>query len=101
MLSGGSLPAFLNATLITLIPKVESPISFSQLSAFCNVMYKIITKVIANRLKKIIPDIISPMQTSFVWSCHIIENIIMTQEEIHSIGKKKGRKGFITIKIDL
>lgn len=64
-------------------------------------MYKIITKVIANRLKKIIPDIISPMQTSFVWSCHIIENIIMTQEEIHSIGKKKGRKGFITIKIDL
>jgi hypothetical protein len=61
-LNGGQFDSSLNATNIVLIPKVSPP---SQLTDFrpislCNVLYKIISKVLANRLKSILPHIISP-----------------------------------------
>lgn len=51
-----------NDTLSVLIPKVQSPEKVSQLRpiSFCNVIYKIITKALPNRLKSILPEIISP-----------------------------------------
>ena len=55
------LKAF-NATFITLIPKGEgadTPGEF-RLISLCNAIYKIITKVIANRLKLLLPNLISP-----------------------------------------
>ena len=60
-ISGHILPA-LNATLLTLIPKCEgfdTPNKFRPIS-LCNFIYEIITKVIANRLKPILPSLISP-----------------------------------------
>ena len=66
-LSGHILPA-LNATFLTLIPKGEgtdSPDKFIPISLY-NMIYKIITKVIANRLKPILPFLISQEQSGFV-----------------------------------
>ena len=59
-LSGHIIPS-LNSTFLTLIPKgegVDSPNKFKPIS-LCNVVYKIITKVIANHLKPILPSLIS------------------------------------------
>lgn len=61
------LPAF-NSTFITLLPKAEGanhPSKFRPIS-LCNVIYKIITKVIANRLKPIMNILIAPEQSGFV-----------------------------------
>jgi hypothetical protein len=65
--SGQVLPT-LNATFLTLIPKeelVNHPKQFRPI-ALCNVIYKILTKVIARRLKPILPLIISPEQSGYV-----------------------------------
>ena len=50
----------LNSTLLVLIPKVENPTSLKMYRSIslCNVAYKTITKVIANRLQAILPQLI-------------------------------------------
>ena len=77
----GVLKTF-NATFLTLIPKeagVNSPDKF-QLIASCNVIYKIISKVIANRLKHLLPNLISPEQSGFVEGRHILGGVILVHE---------------------
>lgn len=53
-------------------------------------IYKIVTKLVANRLWNILPQIIGLHQTSFITGQHIIENIIVAQEVIHSMRRKSG-----------
>lgn len=53
--------------------------------ALCNVIYKIIFKVIANRLKAILPNLISLEQSCYVEGRQILDGIILAHEAIHSI----------------
>ena len=69
--------------------------------SLCNVSLKIITKLLVNRIKPLMPNLIGPAQTSFVPGRHITDNIILAQEIIHSMRTKKGKKGLMAIKIDL
>ena len=66
----GSFPPGTNDTLLTLIPKVQHPESLSQLRPIilCNVVYKVITKTMMNRLKQIMSSVIAPNQCSFCWN---------------------------------
>eukprot|EP00253_Pinus_taeda_P022901 PITA_22901 len=81
----------LNSTFIALVPKVEeanTPEKFRPI-ALCNVIYKIISKVIANRLKMILPGIISQEQSGYVEGRQILDNILLAQEMIHSLHSRK------------
>ena len=64
-LNSASLPHPLNHTFLTLIPKIKNPITVSDFRpiSLCNVLYKIFSKVLANHLKKILPNIISEQQS--------------------------------------
>ena len=75
----------LNATFISLIPKGEGTDSWGKFRtiSLCNVIYKIITKLIANRLNPLLPSLISPDQSGFVEGRHILNGIIGVHETIH------------------
>jgi len=88
--STAQFPEDLNQTYITLIPKKDQPIipqDFRPIS-LCNVIYKIIAKSLANRLKEHLPHSINLAQAAFIKNKHISSNIIISQEIIHSFNLK-------------
>lgn len=93
----------MNQTLITLIPKGGNPSRITQFHpiAFCNVVYKIVTKIISSRIKNILPTIIGLHQSSFIQGRSTTDNIIVLQETIHSMSHLHGKRGFMIIKLDL
>ena len=100
---GGDLSHEINSTGIVLIPKVDHLENLRQLCpmSLCNVLCKIITKVVANRLKNITPKLTEPMQSRFDVGRHITDNIVIVQEVIHSMNNKKGKVNWMVIKVDL
>jgi len=91
----------LNATFIALVPKAEesnTPDKYRPI-ALCNIIYKIVSKVIATRLKPLLPLIISPEQSGYVEGWQIMDGIILTHEIIHSL--KQTKKPSMLLKIDL
>ncbi|GMJ00023.1 hypothetical protein HRI_003671500 [Hibiscus trionum] len=103
MFSSGVVDPDLNRTLLVLLPKVDSPESISQFQpiGLCTVVYKILSKVVVNRLKPFLPDWITENQTSFVPGRSITDNIVIAQEIIHSMRTRKGKMGWFDIKVDL
>lgn len=93
----------INQTLLTLIPKVHDPSRPSNFRpiSLCNVVYKVITKIITNRMKPFLPYIISPNQSSFISGCSTTDNIIVLQEVAHSMNHMVGKKRFMVIKLNL
>jgi exonuclease III len=87
----GQVLQALNATFLTLIPKegqAHHPKQFRPI-ALCNVIYKLLTKVIARRLKPILPTIISPEQSGYIEGRQILDSVILAHEVIHSLQKTK------------
>jgi len=103
VLRGNHMPQGLNDTFLTLIPKVPNPERVSQFRpiGLCNVTYKLVTKFIVNKLKRVLLWLISPLQSSFIPRRQITDNVIVMQEVLHSMRRKTGTKGWMAIKLDL
>ena len=99
----GTLDSDMNQTSIVLILKINHPESWSNFwpISLCYVTYKLITKILANRLKLLMYKLVNPLQASFIKGHHIIDNVIIPQEIIHSMEATKGRMGYMVAKIDL
>jgi hypothetical protein len=91
----------LNSKMITLIPKENEARTLDRYNpiALYNVVYKIISKVITNRLKPLLPTLISREQVGFVEDRQIMNNIIQAHEIIHTL--KSQRRGGMIIQLDL
>lgn len=70
--------------------------------SLCNVLYKILSKVLTNRLKKCLNKLISPYQSAFVPGRLITNNILSAYKIFHYMKKNKmGKKGYMSVKLDM
>ena len=103
-LNSGSILKSINHTFITLILKVHNPkrvFDFRPIS-ICNMIYKIISKVIANCLKPLLNSIISKSQSAFIADRLITDNIRITFESLHHMKTNCIRKkGFMAMKLNM
>jgi len=68
----------MNQSQLQLIPKVQSPKYMHQFHPL-DVSFKIMTKILVNRLKSLMPQIIDVYQNDFVLRRHFSDNIIIAQ----------------------
>ena len=104
VLNKGRLVASINGTNLVLIPKKTNPIKVANYRpiSLCNVIYKLVTKTIANRLKLVLPHLISSQQSAFVPKRLITNNVISAFKLIHSLGNRRySRNGFMALKLDI
>ena len=88
--SSGRLLREVNSTIIALIPKSKNPSCLNDYRPIscCNTIYKCISKILANRLKGILPAIIDNAQSAFIRGRSISDNILLTQELLHNYHRK-------------
>jgi hypothetical protein len=93
----GFMPEGTNDTSIVLIPKIDNPTELKDYRpiGLCNVLYKVVSKCLVNRLRPMLQDIISPTQSAFIPGRLITDNTLMAFECIHSIQTgAAGRRNF-------
>lgn len=78
----GFLPKGVNSTILALVPKKVDSLEMKDFRpiACCNVFYKVVSKILANILKTILPDIISENQSAFIKDRLLIENVLLASE---------------------
>ena len=98
----GRLLKELNTTTISLVPKVTNPSILNDYRPIscCSTIYKCISKVIANRLKRVLPSLIDKAQSAFIKGRHISDNILLTQELMRNYHRKDSPVR-CAIKVDL
>ncbi|XP_042029875.1 uncharacterized protein LOC121776773 [Salvia splendens] len=99
---GAYLPRSVTATSIVLIPKKPVPESWSDYRpiSLCNVVNKIITKIMSKRMTGLLPKIISPNQSGFVKGRLLNDNVLLAQEMFHELSRC-GPAPNVAVKIDM
>ena len=103
-LHSGQMLKSVNYTHIALIPKIKSLNLMSQFRpiSLCNVIYKIISKVLANRFKQVLNLVISDSQSAFVPRRLITDNVLVAFKALHYMkSKRKGRSTHMAVKLNM
>lgn len=104
ILNNGNALNLANTTDIILIPKLHNPSNLRNFYpiSLCSIPYKIVAKVLTNRLQTVIDKCIDSVQCAFVHGCLITDNILVAYELLHGFKqKRRGRKGFMALKLDM
>lgn len=94
-----------NETILVLIPKKSNsskPSKFRPIR-LCNVSYKILSKILVNRLEPYLKNIVSPFQNAFVLGCQISDNVMIALEMLHTMEKKQKsvKNHFMALKLGI
>lgn len=94
---GGKLDPKITFAHVVLIPKSAGAETFDKFRpiSLCNFSFKVITRIITARLRKVLAKIISPFQSAFVPGRWIVENAILVREVLHKMKKKRVKKALL------
>ncbi|KAL0864587.1 hypothetical protein Bca101_043705 [Brassica carinata] len=92
-----------NQTHICLIPKIENPSTIKDYRpiSLANVAYKIISKILAERMKPWLNEIITENQSAFIPGRLITDNVLIAHELMHSLNTKNLKHKFMALKLDI
>lgn len=102
--ASGYLPTYWNHTNICLIPKIEMAKimkNFRPIS-LCNVIYKIISKTLVQRLKSILSSVVTENQATFIPGRYITDNVHIAHEVLHTLRvQRRNANSYMAVKIDI
>ena len=96
----GIFPKGCNASFIALIPKVSDPqglLDYRPISLI-GCIYKIVSKLLAKRLKKVMSSIIDGRQSAFIEGRHLLHGVLVTNEVVEKAKRKQ--KSCLMFKVD-
>lgn len=99
----GHIPGSVSRSNLILVPKSDEPVKVMDYRpiSVCNTIYKIISKVLALRIRPIIPHLISNTQAAFIPEREITENTILFREILHSFNSSSYANYEFSLKADL
>ncbi|GKV09171.1 hypothetical protein SLEP1_g20713 [Rubroshorea leprosula] len=85
-----------NTSFIVLIPKTENPQAIEEFRpiSLIGVTYKIIAKLLTNRLRKVLPKVIGEQQMAFIEGRQLVEGVVIANKILDEVKRKK-KKGFL------
>ncbi|CAA0824210.1 DNAse I-like superfamily protein, partial [Striga hermonthica] len=102
--NSGMLLQYWNHIIISLVPKCNAPSSLNQYRpiSLCTVVYKVLSKLLASRLKCCLSACISPSKSAFIQHKQLLDSVILAQEVFHFLNRhRSGKNFFMALKLDL
>lgn len=103
ILNGREFPSLFNHTHVIVIPKKQHCVKVGDFRpiSLCNVLYKLVTMVIVNRLKACLPSIITENHSAFIPRRMIMDNILIAFEIFHDLKSHSRRNNGMALKLDM